>query len=119
MLNKHNKCEAIFGINDDGKVFGVNIGKKTLPDISNELRNNLKPLPTKIDITEEKNGEFTTIRVYVEGEDTSYSAYGRYYVRVDDGDIPMTNTQLQYYFDSKKDNYSKWEKKILIHLLMI
>ena len=65
MLNKHNKCEVIFGINDDGKVFGVNVGKKTLSDISNELRTNLKPLPTKIDINEEIIDGFTNIRVYV------------------------------------------------------
>ena len=28
MLNKHNKGVLYFGINDDGKIFGINIGKK-------------------------------------------------------------------------------------------
>ena len=30
MLNKHNKAVLYFGINDDGKVFKFDIGKKTI-----------------------------------------------------------------------------------------
>ena len=33
MLNKQNYGTLYFGINDDGKIFGVNIGKNTLKDI--------------------------------------------------------------------------------------
>lgn len=47
------------------------------------------------------------------GTDTPYSAYGRYYIRVNDSDIVMHSSQLEHFFESKKDTYSKWEKKIL------
>lgn len=48
--------------------------------------------------------------MHVQGLDTPYSAYGRYYIRIDDSDILMTNSQLQKFFEDKK-NYSKWENK--------
>lgn len=111
MLNKRNRGELYFGINDEGKAFPITIGKKSLSDISNEIRTNLKPLPTVLNIEETTYEESSVIRVSVEGNDTPYSAYGRYFMRIDDGDIPMTNTQLQKYFEDKEDNYSKWEEK--------
>ena len=50
MLNKSNKGLIYFGIRDDGKVVGLDIGKRTLADITHEIQNNLKPLPNKEDI---------------------------------------------------------------------
>lgn len=55
----------------------------------------------------------------VEGDDTPYSAYGRYYIRIDDGDIPMSNHQLQKFFEDKEDNYSSWEEKPTYFFSMI
>ena len=113
MLNKHNKAVLYFGINDDGKVFKFDIGKKTISDISNELRTNLKPLPANVEINEVEVDGINVIKVNVEGEDTPYSAYGRYYIRIDDADVPMTNSQLQSFFEKKKESYLKWEQKII------
>lgn len=110
MLNKHNKGEVYFGIDDDGNAVKFNIGKKTLSDISNELGAKLKSLPVKVDIDECQMDGQNVIKVYVEGNDTPYSAYGRYYIRLDDGDIPMTSNQLKAFFENKKENYSKWEQ---------
>ncbi len=111
MLNKSNKGELFFGVGPNKKVYQLTISKKTLADISNEIRMNLKPLPTKLDIEVVQVEGVDVIKIYVEGNDTPYSAYGRYYVRIDDGDIPMSNTQLQNFFESKEDNYSKREDK--------
>ena len=111
MLNKSNRGELYFGIGPNKKVYPFMISKKTLADISNEIRMNLKPLPIRLDIEVVKIEDIDVIRIYVEGDDTPYSAYGRYYIRVDDGDIPMTNSQLQNFFESKKENYSQWEEK--------
>ena len=111
MLNKSNRGELYFGIGPNKKVYPFMISKKTLADISNEIRMNLKPLPIRLDIEVVKIEDIEVIRIYVEGDDTPYSAYGRYYIRVDDGDIPMTNSQLQNFFESKKENYSQWEEK--------
>lgn len=43
MLNKSNKGVVYFGIRDDGKVVGLDVGKKTLSDVTHEIQNNLKP----------------------------------------------------------------------------
>lgn len=50
MLNKSNYGEVYFGINDDGRVTGLMIGKKTIADVTHEIHNNLKPLPIKLTI---------------------------------------------------------------------
>ena len=52
MLNKVGKGELYFGINDEGKIVGLDVGKKTLADITHEIQNNLKPLPIKVLIEE-------------------------------------------------------------------
>lgn len=111
MLNKHNKGVVFFGIKDDGTVCGQDIGKKTASDISHEIRYNLKPIPI-ITISPEKLHEKDVIRVEVSGDDTPYSAYGRYYIRVDDSDIFMDSRQLWRFFESKTKTYSKWEEEI-------
>ena len=111
MLNKSHKGELYFGVGPDLKPFRFDISKKTLADVSNEIRTNLKPLPNNLEISVSSLEGIDVIRVYVEGDDTPYSAYGRYYYRVDDGDIPMTSSQLQKFFEEKEDNYSKWEEK--------
>ena len=57
MLNKGNKGIVYFGINDDSRVVGVDIGKRTIADITHEIQNNLKPLPLKIEIKTFKEQE--------------------------------------------------------------
>ena len=110
MLNKSNHGEVYFGINDEGKVVGVNIGKKTIADVTHEVQNNLKPLPHNVQVEEIIEEDKTIIRVVVDGNDTPYSGYGRYYIRINDADIIMNSSQLQYFFAQKEDNYSKWEE---------
>ena len=110
MLNKHNVGIVYFGIKDDGSVFGQDIGRKTLSDISHELRNNLKPTPG-ISITSETIDEKNVIKVFATGDDTPYSAYGRYYIRIHDVDVFMDLGLLWKYFESKEKTYSKWEEK--------
>lgn len=110
MLNKHNVGIVYFGIKDDGSVFGQDIGRKTLSDISHEFRNNLKPIPN-ISIIPETIDEKNVIKVFATGDDTPYSAYGRYYIRIHDADVFMDSGLLWKYFESKEKTYSKWEEK--------
>lgn len=111
MLNKSNKGVVYFGIKDDGKVIGLDVGKKTLSDVTHEIQNNLKPLPNKVDVECEEIEDRTVIRVSVDGDDTPYSAYGRYYIRINEADVMMSNNQLQFFFENKEINYSRWENK--------
>lgn len=110
MLNKHNEGTLVFGVNDDLKVVGLMIGKKTLNDVTQEIRNHLKPLPHRIEVVDDSIDDKRVIKVDVQGNDTPYSAYGRYYTRVNDSDILMDSSVLQRFFEEKEDNYSKWEK---------
>lgn len=111
MLNKQNYGTLYFGINDDGKIFGINIGKNTLKDISHEIRNNLKPLPIEIDISTISEENKHIIKILVKGTDTPYSAFNRYYIRLNDSDITMDSLQLQHFFESKSETYIKWEEE--------
>ena len=82
MLNKSNNGDAYFGINDDGKVLGVSVKNKTLADITHEIQNNLKPLPNILNIQDIDMDGRKVILVNVEGDDTPYSAYGRFYILI-------------------------------------
>ena len=111
MLNKSEKGELYFGIGPDLRPYKMTISNKTTSDISTEIRNNLKPCPSKLEIEKIIVEGIEIIKVYAEGKETPYSAYGRYYLRLDDGDIPMTVDQLKTYFDNKQEDYSAWENK--------
>lgn len=110
MLNKHKHGIVIFGISDDGKVCGLSLGSKTKADITGEIRNHLKPLPARLEIDDYTENGKTLVKVLAEGDDTPYSAYGRYYIRVNDADLAMDAYQLQKFFENKDDTYSKWEE---------
>lgn len=111
MLNKHGKGTVLFGINDDGKVFGLTLGKKIKTDIAHEIQNNLKPLPSTITIDTVVIEDKNVISVYCKGNDTPYSAYGRYYIRLSDSDVMLQSTELSHFFENKNQTYSLWEKE--------
>lgn len=111
MLNKSFEGTLYFGIGPDKKPIRFDISSKTLSDVSNEIKNHLKPLPVELEIEKVQVDDVDVIKIKVSGNDTPYSAYGRYYFRVDDADIAMSNEQLQKFFEEKEDNYSKWEDK--------
>ena len=110
MLNKGHEAELYFGINDEGRIAGLTVSKKTLQDVTHEIQNNLKPLPVSLSVTKEKIEDKDIIHVTAQGDDTPYSAYGRYYIRVNDADLSMNNDQLQKYFEEKNETYLKWEE---------
>ena len=110
MLNKNRYGTLYFGVKNDGSIFGQQVEKTTTSDISKAIKNNLKPRITpQIEVLNEQDKEI--IKVVVRGEDVPYSAYDRYYIRSDDEDLIMTNTQLEQYFLNKNYDYSKWEKQ--------
>ena len=80
MLNKHGSGTVLFGISDSGEVVGLDIGNKTMKDISRAVAERIKPavLPH---ISEELYGDRTVIRLEASGTNTPYSADGNYYIR--------------------------------------
>ena len=59
-----------------------------------------------------KIDEKQIIKIEVNGDDKPYSAYGRYFIRSDDDDLQMTNSQLEDLFVNKNLDYSKWENEL-------
>lgn len=110
MLNKHHKGELLFGIQDDGTLLGVKMDPHLLDNIRREIKSNLRPLPKVLIIQEVQENGISYVRVYVEGKDTPYSSYGRYYIRISDSDVLMSLNELQNFFEKKEDNYSRWEE---------
>ena len=111
MLNKHGHGVLYFGVKNDGSVFGLQIGKDTTSDISKEIKNYLRPIVSP-NISIEQISDKKIIRIEVNGEDRPYAAYGRYFLRSDDEDLQMTNTQLEDFFINKNYDYSEWENKM-------
>ena len=111
MLNKNNYGVLYFGINNEGEIVGQQIGKDTTKDISVQIKNNIRPVINP-SISIIKVDETEIVKVEAFGEDTPYSAYGRYYIRSDDEDLVMSNAQLESFFINKNIDYSKWENEI-------
>ena len=110
MLNKSGVGTVYFGVKNDGNIYGLEIGKNTTADIARAIKEHLKP--TVIPVVQVINeSDKQIISVKAQGEETPYSAYGRYYIRSDDEDLIMTNTQLESFFLGKSYDYSKWEKE--------
>ena len=111
ILNKHNSGTLYFGVKDDGRVCGQQIGNDTLRDVSRSIRNYIKPeCEFEVNLKHSYyDKEF--IEVVFNGNREPYAADGRYYIRFADQDRQMTPDELEMYFRKKQKNYSKWEEE--------
>ena len=110
VLNKHGKGTLYLGVNDDGDVLGLQIGKDTLNRLSQEIAGNLKPSFYYEINKKQTNDEKEFIEIVFNGFNTPYSAYGRYYLRFHDEDRQMDNEILRSYYLNQRNDYSRWEK---------
>ena len=75
MLNRSGEGTVFFGVDDDGNVKGLDIGKKTL------LSDLIEPrIICDIKDNKDENGQ-TFIQIHAQGSDIPYSCDGRYYLR--------------------------------------
>ena len=95
MLNRHGTGTVYFGVDDNGNVKNLNIGKETLMDIRNRIRDIIEPqILANIEELRDEDGH-VYIRVSAKGTDTPYSCDGRYYVRNVSADETVTNDMLR------------------------
>lgn len=80
MLNKSGKAKILFGVNDKGDVVGLDIGNKTIKDLSQAITTRIKPQIIPI-IRFEIYDEKTIIVVEASGNNKPYSADGNYLIR--------------------------------------
>ena len=102
MLNKNGYGTLYFGVKDNGDVIGQQIGDRTLREFSQSVANHIKPqiIPTiTLELLDEKN----VIKIYVQGSDSPYSAYGKYYMRSADEDRELSPEQLRALMFKKSD----------------
>lgn len=94
MLNKNGYGTIYFGVKDNGDIIGQQIGDRTLREISQAIANYIKPqiIPTiSLELIDDKN----IIKIYAEGINSPYSAYGKYYMRSADEDRELSPEQLK------------------------
>ena len=107
MLNKHSKATVYFGIDDTGTVFGQQIGKSTLRDISKAISDWIEPKVFP-DIQTKKISGKDCIVVNVSGHDAVYSARGRYYLRIGEEDKRLSVNELKRLVEKKSNYIYSW-----------
>ncbi len=95
MLNKNGEGTVYFGVKNNGDVIGQkDINESTLRDVSRKISEGIKPqvIPTiSLELLDGKN----VIKVVAKGNNTPYSAFGKYYSRSFDEDKQLTPTMLK------------------------
>ena len=95
MLNRHGEAVVYFGVTDNGDVCGLEIGKDTLMDIRNRIRDKIEPR-IYADIKEESDETGKKyIKVSAKGSDIPYSFDGRYFLRNVSADEQASNEILR------------------------
>ncbi len=103
MLNKHSCGTLYFGIKNSGDVLGQEIGDSSLRDISQMIASSIKPqiIPTiTLELIDDKN----VIKVYAQGSEKPYSAFGRYYIRSADEDRELLSVELRKLMQEKNSD---------------
>lgn len=95
MLNRGGTGTVCFGVDDDGEVKGLSIGKKTLLDIRNRVTDLIEPkiICNIQEISDESGNVF--IKITAQGFDIPYSCDGRYYIRNVSADEHIPNEILR------------------------
>lgn len=81
MLNRQNYGSVFFGVDDDGNVIGMDVGKNTTERIRNAVRNYILPqVVPEIEVhTTSEGKEYIELRA--SGYNVPYSFDGRYFIR--------------------------------------
>jgi Predicted transcriptional regulator containing an HTH domain and an uncharacterized domain shared with the mammalian protein Schlafen len=110
ILNKHGEGELWFGIRDDGAPVGVNVGEKTVRDISQAIAAHIEPkIYPEITTVTRENAQ--CIRVRFSGAETPYFAYGRAYMRVADEDRQLSKQEQEKLILDKNRSAFRWDNE--------
>jgi len=107
ILNKHGVGTLYFGVKPNGDVAGQDVSESSLRDVSRAVYENIKPQIYPV-INEEIIDGKSLIKVEFSGDNTPYSAAGRYYLRTADEDREVAPEELKVFFEANKYR-TKWE----------
>ena len=110
ILNKHGKGVLYFGIRNDGKALGQDVGERTIRDVSQAISENIEPKIYPKVAGEEIDGK-TCIKAEFSGNNRPYYAYGRAYMRVGDEDRQISAKELEDLILEKNRDKNRWETK--------
>ena len=81
MLNRHNHGTVYLGVNDQGDVVGMDVGKDTCESIRNLVRTRIQPqiVPEVVEHVTDDGKKYVTLHAF--GYNIPYSYDGRYYIR--------------------------------------
>lgn len=109
ILNKRGKGTLYFGVNDNGEVIGLQIGKKTESDIANKINSSIEPAPFyTIDTKEDVLGH-KFIEINFHGDAKPYRAKGAYYIRNGERNDLMPTAILSEMLIQSQQTYDSWE----------
>ena len=108
ILNKHGIGTLYFGVKPNGDICGQEVSESSLRYVSRSVYENIRPqiYPAIEEVV--LDGK-QLIRVEFNGNNTPYSAAGRYYLRTADEDREVTPEELKNFFVSNEYR-EKWEK---------
>lgn len=95
MLNKHYSAKVNFGVDDNGNVIGVHLGKRSLDDIRERIAVLVQPKPSYEITTKQTIDNKTYLILTANGTDIPYSCDGRYYIRNIKSDDLMDNSMIR------------------------
>src|SRR5574344_1071780 len=109
ILNKHGSGVLYFGVNNNGDVVGQQCSETTTQNITNRIFESLRTIVyPEIEILNDSIRRY--IKVTFSGKSGSYSAFGKYYLRVGDEDKLIAPKKLRTLFSSYDIDNSQWEK---------
>lgn len=108
ILNKHGIGTLYFGVKPNGDIIGQDVSESSLRDVSRAIYENIRPQIYPV-IEEVILDNKHLIKVEFSGENSTYSAHGRYYLRTADEDREVSPEELKAFFVANKYR-EKWEK---------
>ena len=111
ILNKHGRGELYFGVGNGGEVLGQDVSETTLRQLGQAIATSIKPAiyPTIEALEDGKRGY---IRVAFSGFEAPYACKGKYYIRVADTDVQMSQEELSrmfLYARAREVPWDQWE----------
>ncbi len=106
--------EIIVGINNNGEVNGVEIGKKTLEDLTNKIKENTDPEIYPCITTRIINNKTTIVIEIKESSDHLVLAFGRPYKRVGKSTVRMSKDEYERLILEKHKDKLQFDTRICI-----
>ena len=111
ILNKHGKGTLYFGVKNNGDVIGQQVTDETQRDISQGIRNHLRPAIYP-EIKKEYYGDKTVIRVDFDGTEQPYLAFNIPRIRVADEDLVMEQPMYEKLMQKRDSISYAWENQV-------